>query len=53
MDEEPNQRQERGAGRDAGSGVLMDRTHLLIYLSCELSSIIIFILALLESKLMD
>lgn len=53
MDEEPYQRSECGTGRDGGSGVLVNCSHLLIYLSYELSSIIIFILALLESKLMD
>lgn len=53
MDEEPCQRPECGTGRDCGSGVAGNRSHLLIDLSYELSSIIIFIFALLESKLMD
>lgn len=41
-----------GTGKIVGSGVLVNCSHL-IYLSYELSSIIIFIFALLESKLMD
>lgn len=53
MDEELYQRPERRTGRDGGSGVVVNCSYLLVYLSYELSSIIIFILTLLQSKLMD
>lgn len=52
MDEELYQRLKSGTGKIAGFLVLVNCLYL-IYLSYELSSIIIFIFALLESKYMD
>lgn len=52
MDEELCQRLKSGTGKIVGFGVLVNYSHLT-YLSYELSSIIIFIFALFESKFMD
>lgn len=52
MDEELYQRLKSGTGKIVGFVVLVNCSYL-IYLSYELSSIIIFIFALLESKFMD